>query len=185
MQKLITKSLQILHNKSIILYPTDTIWGIGCDATNFDAVKKVYQLKNRAESKSLIILVSDFEMLQNYVGIIPEKVKLYLEKQTKPTTVIYTNPKNLAKNIIAKDNTVAIRIVNSGFANELILAFGKPIVSTSANKSGAETPSSFIEISSEIKNGVDYIVNHKDHKKEVKSSKIIRFVGDTITILRH
>ena len=179
------KIKNILSQNKTILYPTDTIWGIGCDATNFDAVKKIYQLKNRAESKSLIILVSDFEMLQNYVGIIPKKVKLYLEKQTRPTTVIYNTPKNLAKNVLAKDNTVAIRIVNSGFVNELIKAYGKPIVSTSANKSGAETPSSFIEISSEIKNGVDYIVNHKDHKKEVKSSKIIRFVGDTITILRH
>ena len=184
MQKLITKTISFLKKGQTILYPTDTIWGIGCDVTNFDAVKKVYQLKNREESKSLIILVDSLDMLQNYVGIIPEKVKIYLEKQTRPTTVIYDNPKNLAKNVLAKDDTVAIRIINSGFAYQLIKAFGKPIVSTSANKSGAETPLSFKEISSEILEGVDYVVHHKDHKKEVKSSKIIRFVGDTITILR-
>jgi L-threonylcarbamoyladenylate synthase len=181
---LITTLIEQINNNKSILYPTDTIWGIGCDATNFDAVRKIYQLKQREEAKSLIILVDSFEMLKNYVESVPLEVKLFLKKQTRPTTVIYENPKNLAKNVVAKDNTIAIRIVKNGFVAELIKAFGKPIVSTSANISGEETPLSFDEISKEIKNGVDYIVNHKQNKKEAKSSKIIRFVDNKIVILR-
>jgi len=181
---IINQALIILNNRKTILYPTDTIWGIGCDATNFDAVKKVYQLKQREETKSLIILVDSFEMLQNYVESIPVEIKSFLKKQTRPTTVIYDNPKNLAKNVIAKDNTIAIRIVKNGVVAELIKAFGKPLVSTSANISGEKTPLIFEEISDKIKNGVDYIVNHKQYKKEAKSSKIIRFVDNKIVILR-
>ena len=181
---IINQALIILNNRKSILYPTDTVWGIGCDATNFDAVKKVYQLKQREETKSLIILVDSFEMLQNYVENVPLEVKLYLEKQTRPTTVIYDNPKNLAENVVAKNNTIAIRIVKNGFVAELIKTFGKPIVSTSANVSGEKTPLSFDEISKEIKDGVDYTVNHNQDKKEAKSSKIIRFVDNKIVILR-
>ena len=181
---MITKIKQILSKGKTILYPTDTVWGIGCDATNFEAVNKIYQIKNRAETKSLIVLVASFEMLQDYIDFVPEKVKTYLEKQNFPTTVIYKNPKNLAKNVIAKDNTIAIRIVTSGLSHKIITAFKKPIVSTSANVSGEETPLNFDSIKIAIKNNVDFIVNHKDDKKEVKSSKIIRFVGNKIEILR-
>jgi len=184
MQTQINRALTVLNNQKILLYATDTIWGIGCDATNFEAVNKVYKLKKREETKSLIVLVNSFEMLQNYVKNFPLEIKSYLEKQTIPTTVIYNKSKNLPKNVIAKDNTIAIRIVNNGFVAELINAFGKPIVSTSANISGKETPLNFDEISNEIKEGVDFIVHHKDYKKEVKSSKIIRFVDNKIVILR-
>lgn len=210
MKNQLNKAIQFLKEKKTILYPTDTVWGVGCDATSQIAVKKIYRIKKREESKSLIILVNGFEMLENYIDFIPKKIKTYLKSTTKPITVIYNNPKNLAKNVIAKDNTIAIRIVKNGFAYSLIKAFGKPIVSTSANISGENTPSYFQEISTDIKQNVDCVVsienenkdilkeNSKDalpkhsYKKKqntrtsllVKPSKIIRFANDEIEILR-
>jgi len=184
MQKLIASCVNKLINSEVLLYPTDTIWGIGCDATNKIAVDKIYKLKKREESKSLIILVDSFEMLQNYIVKTPNKIEAYLLESTEPTTVIYHNPKNIAKNLIAKDNTIAIRIVNKGFAHKLIKQFGKPIVSTSANISGKKTPLNFEGISNEIKNKVDFVVKVKEEKLTSKSSKIIRFANNKIDILR-
>jgi len=184
MKKQIKKAIIQLEKAKIILYPTDTVWGIGCDATSEEAVKKIYQLKQREESKSLIVLVDSLEMLQTYVANIPNEIKAYLIKITEPTTVIYSNPKNLAKNTIAKDNTIAIRIVKKGFAYHLISAFKKPIIATSANISNTKTPMHFDEISTNLKNKIDFIVWYNQDKKAVKPSKIIRFAENKIVILR-
>lgn len=169
------ESISFLEERQTILYPTDTIYGIGCDATNEKAVKKIYKIKQRNESKSLIILVSDIEMLQKYVAKIPKEIIKYLQETTVPTTVIYKNPIHLAKNVIAKDNTVAIRIVNKGFVYKLIKEFGKPIVSTSANISGENAPIHFNEISKEIKEKVDYIVSLPQENMTLKASTLIKF----------
>lgn len=176
--------LDILKNRNTILYPTDTVWGLGCDATNSAAVNKIYQLKNREESKSLIILVSSIEMLEQYVGHIPEKALEILRKPEKPTTIIYNNPKGLAANTIASDNTIAIRIPQDDFCIHLIKEFGKPIVSTSANVSGEPTPKSFSEISEAILKNVDYVVNLQQEKVAEKSSTILKIEGDTVIVIR-
>ncbi|CAM1333275.1 L-threonylcarbamoyladenylate synthase [Tenacibaculum aestuariivivum] len=182
---MINTALQNLIAGNTILYPTDTVWGIGCDATNELAVKKVYQLKNREESKSLIILVDSIEMLKNYVDDIPDEALHILKTATSPTTIIYNKPKNLAKNTIAADNTIAIRIPKDDFCIQLIQKFGKPIVSTSANISGAPTPKSFTEISKAILQSVDYVVALHSNKKVVKSSTILKITASNkIEIIR-
>ncbi len=178
------KCKEILNNKQTILYPTDTVWGIGCDATSEKAVQEIYRLKQRNESKALIILVSSIDMLKNYVEV-SEKVIEILKNVKKPTTIIYKNPKGLAKNLInSEDNTVAIRVVNDKFCNELIEKFGKPIVSTSANISGRPTPKSFSEIENEILTGVDYVVNLQTDEIRTKSSTILKIEDDKVLILR-
>lgn len=178
-------ALKALEREQTILYPTDTVWGIGCDATSEHAVSKIFKLKNRENSKSLVVLVNSSEMLHNYVENVSEKVMTILSKTTKPTTVIYKNPKNLAKNVIADDQTVAIRIVRDDFCESLIRKFDKPIVSTSANISGDTTPKSFKDISKPILRSVDYIVNLAKEEINLKSSTIIKILGDnTIKILR-
>ena len=174
---------QYLKKGKIILYPTDTVWGVGCDATNFNAVSKIYQLKKREESKSLIVLVSSINMLKKYV-FVPKIVIDIIKLSEKPTTIIYNNPKGFAKNTIADDGTIAIRIVQDAFCRKLIKRFGKPIVSTSANISGNETPKSFKEISKPILEGVDYIVNLHKNKMNTKSSTILKIDGKDIQVLR-
>ncbi len=177
------ETINYLIDGKTILYPTDTVWGIGCDATNFEAVSKIYQLKNRVESKSLIVLVSSVNMLKKYVSV-PEKALTILKSTDKPTTIIYQNPKGFAKNTIASDQTIAIRIVQDDFCRKLIKRFGKPIVSTSANVSEESTPKSFSEISKPILDGVDYIVNLHQNKVNTKSSTILKIDGNTIQVLR-
>lgn len=185
MQTEINNTLKILKQGGIILYPTDTIWGIGCDATNFDAIEKIYKLKQRNESKSLICLVSDLKMLNYYIQNIPEAAYDILKYANKPTTIIYDEPVRVSKNLISKDNTLAIRIVNDGFCNLLIKNLKKPIVSTSANISGQPTPKSFKEIRKEILKGVDYVVNLHHENKSAKPSSIIKLGNDgSVTIIR-
>ena len=181
----IINSLKVFRREKVLLYPTDTVWGIGCDATNEKAVSKIYQIKEREESKSLIILVDSVAMLQQYVEEIPQVVFELIEKTQQPTTIIYQNPVSLAKNIIAKDNTVAIRVVQEGFCHELISQFEKPIVSTSANISGEDTPKSFSEISPAILERVDYVVDlYRDYKAD-KSSRILRIYNDgSVEVIR-
>jgi len=182
----IQKTLEVLKNSGVMLYPTDTVWGIGCDATSEEAVAKVFTIKKRSESKRLVILVDDFDMLKKYIPKVTKAVIELLSKTTNPTTIIYDNPAGLAKNVVAEDNTVAIRIVQNEFCRELIRLFGKPIVSTSANISGNPTPKSFNEIEMSILDSVDYVVNlHRDEVNE-KSSTILR-VNDKgeITVLRN
>ena len=142
----------------IILYPTDTIWGIGCDATNEKAVEKIFLLKKRADEKSMIVLVADKKEVLHYVASPDLSIFDYLDKTTKPTTVIYDNAIGLASNLIGKDGSIAIRICKDEFCRHLIKRFRKPVVSTSANISGEPPPANFSEINALIKEGVQYIV---------------------------
>lgn len=183
MNTLIATTKKTLKLGKVILYPTDTVWGIGCDATNEDAVAKIYQIKQRQESKSLIVLVSSLHMLKQYVSV-SKKEKELLKNAKKPTTIIYKNPKGLAKNTLAKDQTIALRIVQDDFCRKLIKRIGKPIVSTSANVSGKPTPKSFSEIDQAILESVDYIVNlHQDSIAE-KSSAILKVEDGKVVVLR-
>lgn len=178
------KILKQLNDHKTILYPTDTVWGLGCDATSVLAVKKIFNLKNREENKSLIVLVSSIHMLKKYVSV-PKKVIQVLKSTKKPTTIIYNNPKNIAANIINKaDNTLAVRIVQDDFCRKLIKRYGKPIVSTSANKSGDPTPKSFSEIDNAILKSVDYVVNLHKEKITAKSSTILKIEGDNVITIR-
>ncbi|TYP98822.1 L-threonylcarbamoyladenylate synthase [Tenacibaculum adriaticum] len=180
----IVESIKSLENGKAILYPTDTVWGLGCDATNEEAVAKIYKIKKREESKSLIVLVSSLNMLKKYVYV-PRKAIEIIRKSKKPTTIIYQKPKGIAFNAISKeDNTVAIRIVQDDFCRKLIKRFKKPIISTSANLSGHPTPKSFSEIEQAILNSVDYVVNLHQERVTTKSSTILKIEGNNIVVLR-
>lgn len=181
----ISNSLKTLQSNNILLYPTDTVWGLGCDATSEETVNKIFQIKQRSESKSLIILVDGIEMLKDYIPNIPSNVLTLLQTVEKPTSIIYSKPMGLAKNVIAEDDSVAIRIPQSEFCRQLIQQFGKPIVSTSANISGEPTPKSFSEISKTILDSVDYVVNLQREEKNEKSSTILKVEENgEITVLR-
>ncbi|WP_412984424.1 L-threonylcarbamoyladenylate synthase [Pontimicrobium sp. IMCC45349] len=178
LQTEVKNALKILKEGGLILYPTDTVWGIGCDATNEEAVAKVYELKKRVDSKALICLVTDDRMLSKYVASIPEAAKSIIEISETPTTIIYEKAQNLASNLIAQDKTIAIRIPDHEFCYRLTRKLNGAIVSTSANISGQPTPQSFKEISPEILKGVDYVVNLQREKKTGKSSSIIKLNND-------
>lgn len=183
----INKALEVLRNGGIILYPTDTIWGIGCDATNAEAVKKVFELKQRADNKSVIILVDELTRMNNYIDDIPDVAYQLIELSEKPLTVILEGAKNLADNVInAADNSIGVRMTNERFSKQLISRFRKPIVSTSANLSSLPSPSIFDEISDEIINGVDYVVNYRqDDISKAKPSGIILIRKDSsIKVIR-
>jgi len=182
----IQKSLKVLEEGGTLLYPTDTIWGIGCDATNTKAVEKIFTIKSRAEAKSLIILIDHIDKLSTYIEKVPDITADLLASISNPVTIIYSNARKLAANVIASDGTVAIRVVKDDFCTELIRRFGKPIVSTSANISGFEAPVVFSQIVDEIKNSVDYVVVYKqDYFTRVKPSTIIRLRDDGMyTIIR-
>ncbi len=177
---------EILAAGKIILYPTDTVWGLGCDATNYVAVDKIFKIKQRSESKSLIILVSDEQMLKDYVEEIPAEILIYLKNVDRPTTVIYPQAKNLAANVIASDGSVAIRIPQDDFCKSMIENFGKPIVSTSANISGEPTPTFFKEISSSIIEACDFVCTFRqDDETPRQSSRLVRFLSNgKIEVLR-
>ena len=180
MQSEINKALQVLKNGGLILYPTDTVWGIGCDATNVDAVKKVYQLKQREDSKALICLVADDRMLKKYVNNIPKAALDIIDITEKPTTIIYDEAQNLANNLIAEDQTIAIRIPDDEFCYQLSRKLNGAIVSTSANISGQPTPKSFKEITKEVLKGVDYVVNLQREKICDNPSSIIKLSNNGI-----
>lgn len=176
MEEEIKKTVKVLKDGGVIIYPTDTIWGIGCDATNAKAIKRIYQLKKRQGSKTFIVLLSDKNQIPDYVDDVPEIVWDLLDNYDKPLTIIYNKAKNLAKNLIRDDKTIAIRVTNNEFSKRLIQEFGKPIVSTSANYSGDNNPITFNMISKGILDGVDYVVDlHRKSMNEVKPSTIIRF----------
>ena len=170
----LNNTVKILKQGGLILYPTDTVWGLGCDATNFSAVEKLFKLKNREDQKTMICLVSDFKMLNYYVEEILEAAYSVLEYASTPTTIIYDKPLRVTENLIAADNTLAIRMVKEGFCADLLKRFKKPIVSTSANISGNPTPNSFQEIEDYILKGVDYVVNLERTNKSSKPSSIIK-----------
>ena len=182
----IKKAIEILRNGGVILYPTDTIWGLGCDATNPTAVQKVYELKRRTETKSMLILVDSPAKLQAYVEEIPDMAWDLIELTTKPLTIIYPGAKNLAPNLTGDDRTIGIRVTSEEFSKRLCEMFRKPIVSTSANISGEKSPARFSEISDEIKNAVDYVVNYrKNETTPAQVSSIIKLgTGNQIEIIR-
>lgn len=174
MQEEINKVLTVLENGGIILYPTDTIWGLGCDAKNEVAIQRIYQIKKRIHSKSLIILLDDDRKLNRFVKEVPEVVWDILDYATKPTTVIYPEAINLPKNIVASDGSIAIRITKDDFCRKLIQQFKSPIVSTSANIAGSEAPKDFKDIAPEILKAVDHVVNLHAFEKNNEPSTIIK-----------
>ena len=185
MNKEIENSLSTLKRGGTILYPTDTVWGIGCDATNADAIDKIYQLKQRHESKALICLVSDFKMLNQFVESVPEVAYDILKYAAKPTTIVYDDPIRVAENLVAEDNTLAIRVVRDPFCQKLIRKLKRPLVSTSANISGRPSPRSRREIDAEILEGVDYVVNLQEQRKNAAPSAIIKIGNDgSVRVIR-
>ena len=188
MREEIQKALEVLRKGGIILYPTDTVWGIGCDATDPEAVAKIYAIKRREDSKSLVLLASDMDMICRYVKEIPEMAVQLVEVNDKPMTIIYPDAiagsqsdkasRNcLAYNTVAEDGTVGIRVPMMEFCQQLVSRFGRPIVSTSANISGEATPKKYAEISQEIKDAVDHIVDPSLEKGSTGQSSSIIKVG--------
>ena len=171
----IEKAVAVLKAGGVILYPTDTIWGIGCDATNEAAVEKVFALKQRSDSKSLIILAGDMNMVGRYVREIPEMAVTVESLSDKPLTIIYPEGINLASNVTAEDGSIAIRIPKNEFCLELLRAFRKPIVSTSANVSGTPAPKRYADISEDVKEAVDFAVDPSCEQNATgKASSIIK-----------
>ncbi len=169
----INKALAVLKQGGLILYPTDTIWGIGCDATNEEAVSRIFKLKGRDESKSLIMLLDSESKLPSYVRHVPDIAYDLIVYTEKPLTIIYSGAKNLAINAIADDGSVGIRIVKHSFCQQLIQRFRKPIVSTSANISGNPSPKTFDDIVDEIIEGVDYVVTFEQDKQSAQNPSTI------------
>ena len=184
-EKDIENCLETLKGGGLILYPTDTVWGIGCDATNEKAVEKIYLLKRRSDEKALIVLVADEREIMHHVAAPDLSLFDYLDKTTKPTTVVYDGALGFAENIIANDGSIAIRICKDDFCRHLIKRFRKPIVSTSANISGSPSPKIYKEISNEIKNGVDYIVHYRQDDEVISEpSSLIKWNNGNVTIVR-
>lgn len=179
MNEEVHKAYEVIKEGGIILYPTETVWGIGCDATNPEAVAKIYALKQREETKSMIVLMNGEKMIYNVFKNIPEVAWQILDLSEKPTTLILDNPRNIAPNLIAPDKTLGMRIIKEPFCYKLLERMKKPLVSTSANISGMPTPVNFKEISSEIIKGVDYVVNLQQEKMTGKPSAIIKLTADS------
>lgn len=186
MKQDIEKALEVLRNGGVILYPTDTIWGLGCDATNPEAVQKIYEIKQRSDQKSLLVLLDNAGKISSYVQEIPDIAWDLIDLSEKPLTIIYSDAKNLAPNLIAEDGSIGIRIPNDDFCQRLIQRFKKPLVSTSANISGESAPQNFNEISPEIIESVDYVVEWRqdDYTKAQVSSILKLKTNGEITVIR-
>jgi len=181
----IVSSIRVLSAGGILLYPTDTIWGIGCDATNAQAVERIFELKKRADSKAMIVLVADTADILRFTSQPDLAIFDFLKTKLKPTTVIYEGGIGLAENLLAVDGSVAIRITADPFCKHLIKRFRKPIVSTSANISGTDSPSSFNDISTAIRAGVDYIVLHRQNDNNPSQpSAVIRWRNGKEIVVR-
>lgn len=182
----IKKACQVMNEGGIILYPTDTIWGIGCDATNAEAVRRVYEIKQRADSKALLVLVDSPVKVDFYVQDVPDIAWDLIELADKPLTIIYSGARNLAPNLLAEDGSVGIRVTNEEFSQRLCRQFRKAIVSTSANISGQPSPACFSQISEELKSMVDYVVGYRQQETaQPKPSSIIKLgKGGVIKIIR-
>ena len=182
----IMNALRVLRAGGVILYPTDTIWGLGCDATNALAVQKIFAIKQRDDSKSLIILVNSVSMLERYVVNPPEVALQMAELSQKPLTIVYDRGRSLAEGVAATDGSVGVRICSEPFCDELITAFRKPIISTSANISGTEAPALFDEISEEVINAADYVCLYRQYdRSRLPASSVIRVSGNgAVKILR-
>lgn len=177
--------IQILKSGGTILYPTDTIWGIGCDATNIEAVNKIFDIKKREKNKSMIILVESEKRLQDLVDV-PEMAWEIIDLSEKPVTIVYENPRGLPKELLAEDGSIGIRLVKNDFCKKLITKLNKPLVSTSANFSGEKSPLKFSDISSEMIDLVDYVVEEDREKaSEYSGSSVIKIWSDNrIKVLR-
>ena len=186
MEEDLKNALKVLKAGGVILYPTDTIWGIGCDATNEAAVKRVFEIKQREDSKSMLVLTDSEAKIQRLVEKVPEVAWDLIELSETPLTIIYSRAKNLASNLIAQDGSVGIRVTKEVFSKKICERFRSPIVSTSANKSGQPAPQNFDEISDEIKCAVDYIVSYRQKERtQAKPSSIIKLEENgVITIIR-
>ena len=182
----IKKACQVMREGGVILYPTDTIWGIGCDATNEDAVRRVYEIKQRQDSKAMLVLVDSSVKVDFYVRDVPEVAWDLIDLADKPLTIIYSGARNLAANLLAEDGSVGIRVTNEDFSKRLCQQFRKAIVSTSANIRGQPSPKNFSEISEEVKSAVDYIVGYRQEEmSNPKPSSIIKLdKGGVIKIIR-
>lgn len=181
----IEQCLQVLKEGGLILYPTDTVWGIGCDATNAAAVQKVYELKKRPDEKAMIVLVAEEAGILKHVAAPDLQLFDYLQTVSKPTTVIYDGAIGFADNLVAADGSIAIRICNDVFCRHLIKRFRKPIVSTSANISGLPAAKTFAEISPEIKRGVDYIVHYRQTDTTIaEPSSLIKWNNGKAEVIR-
>ncbi len=178
-------AFEVIKNGGIILYPTDTVWGIGCDATNPEAIAKIYALKQREDSKSMIVLMNGDKMMYNVFSAIPDLAWDLWDLSEKPTTLILDNPRNIAENLIAADKTLGVRKIKEPFCFKLLERMKKPIVSTSANISGMETPKTFKEISPQIIKGVDYVVNlHRDKVCKNPSTIIKLSLDNQVKVIR-
>lgn len=186
MEEDLKNALKVLKNGGVILYPTDTVWGLGCDATNEDAVRKIFQIKRREDSKSMLVLTDNEAKIERLVEKVPDVAWELIKLTETPLTVIYSGAKNLAKNLIARDGSVGIRVTKEDFSNKLCERFRLPVVSTSANISGQPSPQNFSEISDEIKNAVDYIVSYRrEDTANTKPSSIIKLEPNgVVTIIR-
>ncbi|MGI9546644.1 MAG: L-threonylcarbamoyladenylate synthase [Flavobacteriaceae bacterium] len=185
LDKEISAALEVLINGGIILYPTDTVWGIGCDASNSSAVEKIYQLKRRAESKTMICLVANDAMLERHVDQVPDLAYDIIDLAEKPVTIIYDDPKGIASSLISEDNSLAIRVSSDKFCKTLIQKLKRPLVSTSANLAGESTPRSFDEIDQHILKGVDYVVNLNHKRENARPSSIIKLGKDgSVKVIR-
>ena len=182
----IVQCLKVLSDGGLILYPTDTVWGIGCDATNAKAVKRVYQLKQRDDSKALIVLIDSADHLDHYVVNVPEIAHELIDVAVKPLTIIFEGAYNLAPNVLGNEDSVGIRIPNDEFCHRLCERFGKPIVSTSANVSGKATAKTFADIDEAIVKGVDHAVQYRrnDNKPHDPSNIILLSRDGTFKIIR-
>jgi L-threonylcarbamoyladenylate synthase len=182
----IKNACKIMMQGGIILYPTDTIWGIGCDATNEEAVRKVYEIKQRSDSKAMLVLTDSFNKVNFYVDDLPDVAYDLVDLATKPLTIIYSKARNLAPNLLAEDGSVGIRVTKESFSQTLCERFRKAIVSTSANISGQPSPTCFADISEDIKQKMDYIVKFKqDNNSPAKPSSIIKLTNKgEVTIIR-
>ena len=182
----INNAVEVMRRGGIILYPTDTVWGIGCDATNAEAVARIYEIKKRDDSKAMICLVDSDVRMQRYVRDVPNVAWDLMELATKPTTVILDNAVNLAPNLIAEDGSIAMRITREEFSKELCFRMQKPIVSTSANISGEPAAQNYCDISEDLLSAVDYVcwTRRQEHKPHTPSS-IIKLTADgVVTIIR-
>ena len=186
MEEELKKACEVLRKGGIILYPTDTIWGIGCDATNPEAVKRIYDIKQRADSKSMLVLVDSVKGLEYYVDELPEIAFDLIELSEKPLTIIYSGAQHVASNLIAPDGTLGIRVTREEFSRQLCRRLKKPLVSTSANISGEPSPNNFPEISEKILRSVDYIVDYRQKETtKAQPSSIIRLgKGGLIQVIR-
>ena len=171
----INKSIQVLSKGGIVMYPTDTIWGIGCDAGNFKSVQRLYSIKGKVSESKFIVLLALEEDIPKYVKHVPDILFDLLDSFDLPTTIVYPEARNLAKNVIAKDGSIAIRVIKSGPAHDLVMAFGKPIVSTSANFSGDASPIVFKDISKDLIHEMDYVFQYgRSSVKSMRASTIIK-----------